>query len=226
MRRARCTTIARRPFLGQNERLVRRALTLFQTPVPWRGRSTCGAQKACLARWFPGRRRLRLGAVRRPARAGPPEHSEPRRLVLVPVRVNPRAFADGPRRLHYSGATCSAGQACTNGACVGTGSTTGCIDHVANGTSATLQCPSGYTIQAIPFAGYGQPTGACSSGPFADASCDAANVAQSVRQSCAGLNTCTIAIQQSAFSNNMSCTGSIWFTAQYTCSPTGVTVCP
>jgi hypothetical protein len=124
------------------------------------------------------------------------------------------------------GATCTAGQACLDGVCKSTSSTTLCVDHVPNATTATLQCPSGYTIQAIPFAGYGQPTGTCPGGPFADASCDAANAVSVVKGKCLNQNSCTVDVQPSSFSNNMNCTGSIYFSATYTCSPSGVTVCP
>lgn len=62
---------------------------------------------------------------------------------------------------------------------------------VENGDTLYLACADpGATINAIQFASYGTPTGAC--GSYAKGACDAANSTAIVTAACVGKNTCSV----------------------------------
>jgi hypothetical protein len=91
-----------------------------------------------------------------------------------------------------------------------------CAQSVANGSSATVTCPLGSTIEAIEFVSYGNPSGAC--GTFATGSCDASPQERAVASAaCYGQSSCTIPVSQAAFGSPSCSSSSSYLDIQAEC---------
>jgi hypothetical protein len=82
----------------------------------------------------------------------------------------------------------------------------------------TLSCPDGQIIQAIVFASYGTPEGAC--GSLAKGACDAANTTEIVRAECEGQAACTVGADNGVFGDPCEGTNKT-LSVQVTCAAPG-----
>jgi hypothetical protein len=83
--------------------------------------------------------------------------------------------------------------------------TAGDCGTAAEGDAVTLACAAGQVIDAVVFASYGTPSGAC--GSFAAGSCDAASSEAVVRSLCVGRQSCTVTAGNGAFGDP--CNGTV-----------------
>jgi Galactose binding lectin domain len=84
------------------------------------------------------------------------------------------------------------------------------------GTSVSLSCPNGGTIQGIQFASYGTPSGSCPGG-FSASACDASSSLTTVQAACVGMPSCSVAATNAVFDDP--CVGVPKLLAiTYTCS--------
>ncbi len=86
----------------------------------------------------------------------------------------------------------------------------------AEHAALTLGCPPGMSIDAVPFASYGTPTGGC--GALVQGSCHAAATATMVQRACVFRTRCTINADNAVFGDP--CVGTLKrLAAQVTCRP-------
>jgi hypothetical protein len=99
----------------------------------------------------------------------------------------------GGRPVPTGGSADTGGAAGTGG---GTAGDTVCATADED-AGATLECPDGQIIDAVVFASYGTPTGAC--GHFAPGTCNAESSAAAVDALCQGRHSCTVSAANGTF---------------------------
>jgi len=117
-----------------------------------------------------------------------------------------------------TGGVTSAGGAVTTGGIsgIGGGSGTPVCATAAEGSKATLTCPTGQIISSVTFASFGAPTGTC--GSFAKGSCDALSSQTVVNSICLGRNSCSVPATNPVFSDPCNSTVKS-LSIQATCAP-------
>ncbi len=91
------------------------------------------------------------------------------------------------------------------------------------GATASLSCPSGHVIQAIAFASYGVPSGACPN--FVPGACHAPNSQSAVQSLCLNKQSCSVAAHNNVFADP--CGGvSKKLAISYTCGVGSADNCP
>ena len=113
-------------------------------------------------------------------------------------------------------------------------STTGCVSASSTTTTSSicataaengnlvLTAPAGGTISAITFASYGTPTGSC--GSYATSACNAPTSTSVVTSACVGQNTCSIAANNTTFTDPCNGTVKKMYVQATTSTPTTPTV--
>ncbi len=91
------------------------------------------------------------------------------------------------KRLYFS-LVCESVSAVTTMACA----------SAAEGSTATVACPAGYTINSVPFASYGTSSGDCNSG-FTHGGCRAGSSEAVVRNACLGRSSCSVVASNGVF---------------------------
>ena len=90
-----------------------------------------------------------------------------------------------------------------------------CVDTM-EGTTVDIGCPTGQVISSIMFASFGTPTGSCTTGFKADATCNSSHSVAVVSAACVGKQTCKLDASCNTFHEKLKNPGAFcWATTKY-----------